>query len=74
MRSSDLFEVTRNVGGSTADQYAGLQPLIRDFGATGCTKTSSEKVSSIADRRQLQATIEFASRREVVVNKITHFS
>ncbi len=44
---------------STAEQDAGLQAQIRDLGATGCTKIFSEQVSSVAERQQLKAAMEF---------------
>ncbi|MHC2478738.1 recombinase family protein [Rhizobium leguminosarum] len=44
---------------STAEQEAGLQAQIRDLGATGCTKIFSEQVSSVAERQQLKAAMEF---------------
>lgn len=44
---------------STAEQEAGLQAQIRDLGATGCTKIFSEQVSSVGERQQLKAAMEF---------------
>jgi DNA invertase Pin-like site-specific DNA recombinase len=44
---------------STAEQEAGLQAQIRDLGATSCTKIFSEQVSSVAERRELKAALEF---------------
>ncbi|TBZ75218.1 recombinase family protein [Rhizobium leguminosarum] len=44
---------------STAEQEAGLQAQLRDLGATGCTKVFSEQVSSVAERQQLKAAMEF---------------
>lgn len=44
---------------STAEQEAGLQAQIRDLGATGCTKIFSEQVSSVGERQQLRAALDF---------------
>jgi DNA invertase Pin-like site-specific DNA recombinase len=44
---------------STAEQDAGLQAQIRDLAATSCTKIFSEQVSSVAERHQLKAAMEF---------------
>jgi DNA invertase Pin-like site-specific DNA recombinase len=44
---------------STAEQEAGLQAQIRDLDATGCTKIFSEQVSSVGERHQLKAAMEF---------------
>ncbi len=45
---------------STADQVAGLEAQVRDLRATGCTKLFSERVSSVAQRDQLSAALDFA--------------
>ncbi|MGN7752325.1 recombinase family protein [Sinorhizobium sp. 22678] len=44
---------------STAEQEAGLQAQIRDLDATGCTKIFSEQISSVGERQQLKAAMEF---------------
>lgn len=44
---------------STAEQEAGLQAQIRDLGATCCTKIFSEQVSSVGERQQLKAALDF---------------
>lgn len=44
---------------STAEQGAGLQAQHRDLKAAGCTKIFSEQVSSVGDRQQLAAALEF---------------
>jgi len=45
---------------STADQVAGLEAQERDLRATGCDKLFTERVSSIAQRDQLTAALDFA--------------
>ena len=56
---------------STNDQIAGLEAQHRDLGATGCTKLFTEQVSSVAQRDQLEASIEFAREGDcLVVTKI----
>lgn len=52
---------------STSDQIAGMEAQQRDLGATGCTKIFSERVSSIAQRDQLEASIEFAREGDCLV-------
>ena len=44
---------------STADQNAGLEAQQRDLTAAGCKKIFSEQVSSVADRPQLAACLQF---------------
>jgi len=44
---------------STADQDAGLEAQIRDLKAAGCDKIFSEKQSSVAERAQLAACLEY---------------
>lgn len=44
---------------STSDQVAGLEAQERDLRATGCTKLFTERVSSVADREQLRAALEW---------------
>lgn len=56
---------------STTDQIAGLEAQERDLRATGCTKLFAERVSSVAQRDQLEATIEFAREGDsLVVTKL----
>ena len=45
---------------STVEQVAGLEAQERELAATGCTKIFSERVSSVAQRGQLDALLEFA--------------
>lgn len=44
---------------STADQVAGIEAQERDLSATGCSKLFSERVSSMAQREQLAAALDF---------------
>lgn len=52
---------------STVDQEAGLEAQLRDLNAAGCEKIFSEKVSSVAQRQQLEAALEFAREGDVLV-------
>lgn len=53
---------------STLDQVAGLEAQIRELGATGCTeKIFSERVSSVAQRDQLAAALEFVREGDTLV-------
>lgn len=44
---------------STAEQKAGLEAQLRDLTAAGCEKVFQEQVSSVAEREQLEAALEF---------------
>jgi DNA invertase Pin-like site-specific DNA recombinase len=44
---------------STVDQIAGLEAQVASLIATGCNKIMSEQVSSVAERAQLDATLDF---------------
>jgi|SRR5665213_719176 len=44
---------------STADQVAGLDAQVRDLQAAGCEKLWQEQVSSVAERLQLSAALDF---------------
>lgn len=44
---------------STAEQVYGLEAQLRDLRATGCTKLFSEQVSSVAQRDQLEAALDW---------------
>ena len=50
---------------STAEQHAGLDAQLRDLAAAECEKTFSEQVSSVADRAQLAAAIDFVRDGDV---------
>lgn len=45
---------------STAEQVAGLEAQIAALKAAGCEKVFQERVSSVAERAQLEAALEFA--------------
>ena len=44
---------------SSLAQIAGLEAQIRDLQAAGCTKIFTEQVSSVAERQQLEATLDY---------------
>ena len=53
---------------STVDQVAGLEAQLRDLAATGCTeKVFSERVSSVAQRDQLAAALEWCREGDTFV-------
>lgn len=52
---------------STIDQEAGLDAQLRDLAATGCERTFSERVSSVAKRGELEAAIAFIRQGDVLV-------
>ncbi|KQU76499.1 integrase [Aminobacter sp. DSM 101952] len=52
---------------STAEQAAGLEAQKRDLGATGCTKMFVEQVSSVGERQQLKAALDFVREGDTLV-------
>lgn len=52
---------------STTDQVAGLGAQECELGATGCTKVFSERVSSIAQRGQLEAALDFVREGDALI-------
>ena len=52
---------------STYDQEAGLDAQIRDLKAAGCTRIFSEQVSSVAEREQLNAALDYLREDDVLV-------
>lgn len=52
---------------STTDQVAGLEAQQRDLCATGCTKHFMEQVSSVAQRDQLAAALDFVRDGDTLV-------
>lgn len=52
---------------STSDQVAGLEAQDRDLRATGCTKVFAEQVSSVAQRDQLAAALEFVREGDTLL-------
>ena len=47
---------------STIDQEAGYQAQFRTLNAAGCEKVFSEKVSSVGQRDQLEAALDYAAK------------
>jgi DNA invertase Pin-like site-specific DNA recombinase len=52
---------------STTDQVAGLEAQLAALKAAGCEKVFSERVSSVAERAQLEAALEFAREGDAFV-------
>jgi predicted site-specific integrase-resolvase len=52
---------------STFDQIAGFDAQHRDLKAAGCTKIFAEQVSSVAQRDQLNAAIDYLREGEAMV-------
>lgn len=52
---------------STFDQKAGLEGQIDQLRSMGCNKVFSEQVSSVAEREQLNAALDFAREGDVFV-------
>ena len=52
---------------STTDQIAGMDAQQRDLAATGCNKLFTEQVSSVAQRDQLSAVLDFARDGDTLV-------
>jgi DNA invertase Pin-like site-specific DNA recombinase len=52
---------------STVDQNAGFEAQRRDLKAAGCTKIFQEQVSSVAERAQLDAAIDYLLEGDVLV-------
>jgi DNA invertase Pin-like site-specific DNA recombinase len=52
---------------STTDQLAGLEAQVRDLKAIGCRKLYREQVSSIAERDQLDAALDYAREGDTLV-------
>lgn len=52
---------------STVDQDAGFAAQRRDLTAAGCTKVFAEQVSSVAEREQLKAAIDYLREGDVLV-------
>jgi len=53
---------------STFDQIAGFDAQRRDLKTAGCTKIFAEQVSSVAERGQLQAAIDYLREGDVLVS------
>ena len=52
---------------STIDQIAGMDAQQHDLAATGCTKLFTEQISSVAQRDQLSAALDFARDGDTLV-------
>ena len=52
---------------STVDQEAGFQAQIRSLKAAGCEKVFAEKVSSVAERAQLEAALDYVREGDMLV-------
>ena len=52
---------------STTEQCAGLEAQLRDLKSTGCEKIFKEQVSSIGDRAQLEAVLEYVRDGDTIV-------
>jgi len=52
---------------STTEQRAGLEAQLRDLKATGCAKIFQEQVSSIGDRAQLEAALDYVREGDTLV-------
>jgi DNA invertase Pin-like site-specific DNA recombinase len=56
---------------STIDQVAGFEAQLKELAAAGCQKTYQEQVSSVAERKQLHAAIEYVRDGDIfVVSKL----
>ncbi|GHU10944.1 hypothetical protein FACS189449_01400 [Alphaproteobacteria bacterium] len=55
---------------STADQVAGMERQIEELKRSGCEKIYSEHVSSVADREQLKAALDFVREEDTFVVRI----
>src|SRR5271166_6895478 len=52
---------------STADQEAGLHAQVRDLQLAGCTKIFQERVSSIAQRAELERALDYVRASDTLV-------
>ena len=52
---------------STNDQLAGLEAQVRDLKAAGCGKLYQEQASSVAQRDQLEAAVDYAREGDTLV-------
>ena len=52
---------------STFDQIAGFEAQRRDLEAAGCKKIFAEQVSSVAERGQLKAAIDYLREDDILV-------
>src|ERR1700681_1328102 len=52
---------------STTDQVAGLEAQVRDLKAAGCKKVFREQVSSVVERSQLDAALDYVREGDTLV-------
>ena len=52
---------------STTEQRAGLEAQLRDLESTGCIKVFQEQVSSIGERAQLEAALDYVREGDTLV-------
>jgi DNA invertase Pin-like site-specific DNA recombinase len=52
---------------STTEQRAGLEAQLRDLQTAGCAKIFQEQVSSVAERSQLRAALDYAREGDTLV-------
>jgi DNA invertase Pin-like site-specific DNA recombinase len=52
---------------STVDQEAGFQAQIKSLKQAGCDKVFAEKVSSLAEREQLEAALDYVREGDILV-------
>lgn len=52
---------------STVDQIAGFEAQRKDLAAAGCERVFEEQVSSVAERKQLQAAIDYVREGDIFV-------
>lgn len=52
---------------STLEQEAGFDAQVRDLKAAGCERLFAEKISSVAQRAQLEGAIDFARQGDMLV-------
>ena len=52
---------------STVDQEAGFEAQMRDLEAEGCEKVFGEQVSSVGERAQLEAALDFVRESDTLV-------
>jgi DNA invertase Pin-like site-specific DNA recombinase len=52
---------------STTEQRAGLEAQLRDLKATGCKKLFQEQVSSVGERAQLEAALDYVREGDTLV-------
>jgi DNA invertase Pin-like site-specific DNA recombinase len=52
---------------STTEQRAGLEAQLRDLQTTGCAKIFQEQVSSIGERTQLEAVLQYVREGDTIV-------